>query len=259
MASDALPAGPARPASIRRVATDRPWVWLTAGWRDLMAHKAVGFAYGGALTLFGWLLALVMFEAGAAWAILPATAGFFMLAPLLAAGLYEVSRRAEAGQATSLAEAFAGLSRNGTQISLIGAMLLLIHLVWVRIAGLLFALFFGLNFAPSLAELPLAMLRSDQLLPFLVVGTGFGFVLAAATFAVSAVSIPMLIDRDVSFLEAVGVSIQAVLENPRPMALWAGLIVLFTGLALLPFFLGLALVLPLIGHATWHAYRDLVQ
>lgn len=259
MASEATQAKPTRPARVRRVATDRPWLWLTAGWRDLMAHKAIGLAYGGVLVLFGWVLALLLFETGAAWAILPATAGFFMLAPLLAAGLYEVSRRRERGEPVTLAHAMAGFRRNGTQLSLIGAVLLLIHLVWVRIAGLLFALFFGLNFAPTLADLPLAMLRSDQLLPFLVVGTGFGFALAAATFAVSAVSIPMLIDRDVSFLEAVTVSIQAVIENPRPMALWAGLIVVFTGLALAPFFLGLVLAMPLIGHATWHAYRDLVE
>jgi uncharacterized membrane protein len=105
----------------------------------------------------------------------------------------------------------------------------------------------------------MAMLQSDQLLPFLVVGTGFGFVLAAATFAICAVSIPMLLDRpEVTFLEAVTVSIQAVMENWKAMALWAGLIVVFTGLALIPFYLGLIIAMPLIGHATWHAYKDLV-
>ena len=92
-----------------------------------------------------------------------------------------------------------------------------------------------------------------------LLGTGFGFVLASVTFAVSAVSIPMLLDRpELSFLEATTVSIQAVMENWKAMALWAGLIVVFIGLALVPFFLGLIIALPLIGHATWHAYRDLV-
>jgi uncharacterized membrane protein len=259
MASEATIAAAPRPFRIRQVATDRPWVWLAAGWKDLSAEKSVAMAYGGALVLFGWVLALLLFETGTAWAILPATAGFFMLAPLLAAGLYEVSRRRELGLSTTLADAIAGFRRHGTQLSMIGAMLLLIHLVWVRIAGLLFALFFGLNFAPSLVALPMAMLRSDSLLAFLIIGTGFGFVLASVTFAVAAVSLPMLVDRDVSFLEAVTVSIQVVMQNPRPMALWAGLIVLLTGLALAPFFLGLVLAMPLIGHATWHAYRDLVQ
>jgi uncharacterized membrane protein len=251
----ATPRGP----RVRQVATDRPWVWLTAGWRDLQATRSVALAYGGALTLAGWVLVLLFFEAGTPWAILPATAGFFLLAPLLAAGFYETSRLRGLGQSPTLADAWAGVRRNGPQLAFMGVVLLLIHLVWVRIAGLLFALFFGLNFSPSLANLPLALLRADDFLPFLVLGTGFGFLLACGTFAVSAVSIPMLVDRpEITALEAVTVSIQAVLENWRAMALWAGLIVLFTGIALVPFFLGLVIVLPLIGHATWHAYKDVV-
>ena len=224
-----------------------------------MAQKSVGLVYGGALAVLGWVLAWVMLQLGLAWAILPAVAGFFMLAPLAAAGLYEVSRRREQGLDTGLDEAMAGFHRNGGQIALIGVVLLLINLVWVRIAGLLFSLFFGLNFAPSLAELPLRMLQSEAFLPFIIIGTGFGALLAAGSFAVSVISIPMLVDRDVSVLEAVSVSLRVVRENPRAMALWAGLIVLFTGLALVPFFLGLVVAMPLIGHASWHAYRDLVE
>lgn len=244
---------------VRRVATDRPWVWLTAGWQDMQATRSIALAYGGALTLGGWVLTLLFLEAGTTWAILPATAGFFLVAPLLAAGLYETSRLRQQGAAPTLADAVRGFRRNGSQIAFMGVVLLLIHLVWVRIAGLLFALFFGLSFAPTLSDLPFALLRADDFLPFLVIGTGFGFLLAAATFSVCAVSIPMVVDRpEITALEAITVSIQAVLENWRPMALWAALIVVFTGLALVPFFLGLVLVLPLIGHATWHAYRDIV-
>ena len=253
------PAIAPRGPRVRHVATDRPWVWLTAGWRDMQATRPVALAYGGALTLAGWVLVLLFFEAGTPWAILPATAGFFLVAPLLAAGFYETSRRREAGGSPTLADALAGLRRNGAQLAFMGVVLLLIHLVWVRVAGLLFAVFFGLNFSPSLANLPMALLRHEDFLAFLVIGTGFGFALAAATFAVSAVSIPMIIDQpEITALEAITVSIGAVLENWRPMTLWAGLIVLFTGLALVPFFLGLVVVLPLIGHATWHAYRDIV-
>ena len=248
-----------QPASrVRHVATDRPWVWLTAGWRDMLATRPIALAYGGAVCLVGWIVSLLLFEAGTLWAILPATSGFFLVGPLVAAGLYEASRLREAGQQPTLADAIAPFRRNGTQIGLLGVALLLVHLFWIRIAGLLFMLFFGLQTTGTLETLPYAMLKSGQMLPFLVIGTGFGFVLAAASFAISAVSIPMLVDREVSALEAITVSIQAVLENWRPMALWAGLIVLFTGLALVPFYLGLVLVFPLVGHATWHAYRDLV-
>ena len=244
---------------IRHVATDRPWVWLTLGWRDMMANRAISLTIGAALVLFGWIVSLLLFELGIAWAILPATAGFFIIAPLLAAPLYATSRRVEEGLPTTLADAMAALRVPGTQIAMMGALLLLIHLFWIRVAGLLFALFFGIGFAPSLARLPMAMLQSDMLLPFLVIGTGFGFTLAAMAFALGAVSLPMLVDREISFLEAATVSIQAVMENWRAMALWAGLIVLLTGLALVPFFLGLVIVMPLVGHATWHAYRDLVE
>ncbi|SFK30506.1 DUF2189 domain-containing protein [Falsiroseomonas stagni] len=244
---------------IALVSNDRPWRWLAAGWQDLMAVPHLGFVYGGAVVVAGWVLVVVLLQLGSAWAILPATAGFFVVAPLLGAGLYEVSRRRERGEETSFLGCAYAFRRNGTQLALIGTALLLIHLFWIRIAGLLFALFFGLGFSPAIESLPIAMLRSDNLLPFLVIGTGFGFVLACVSFAISAVSIPMIIDRDISAFEAVAVSVTAVMRNWRAMALWAGLIVVFTAMALVPFFFGLALVLPLIGHATWHCYRDLVR
>lgn len=257
---DVIPIPEPLPAAVRRVATDRPWVWLALGWRDLMAMPHVGFAVGGALALAGWALLLVLLWAGLPWAILPATAGFFLVAPLLAAGLYEASRRRERGEPVTLGIALrGGFARNPTQLALLGVALLLVHLFWVRVAGLLFAVFFGLGFTPPLESLPMAMLRSDQFLPFLVIGTGFGAVLATVAFAISAVSIPMLVDRpDLSAAEAVVRSIQVVVANPRPMVFWAALIVVFTAIAMMPFFLGLALVLPLVGHATWHAYRDLL-
>lgn len=252
-------AGGALPARVRPISTDRPWRWLTLGWRDLLANKPVALAYGGALALFGWILTWILFETGAPWAVLPATAGFFILAPLLGAGLYETARRRQEGLETTLQEALAGFRRNGAQIAMMGALLLLIHLFWVRIAGLIFALFFGIDFAPELHELPFRMAQSPQFLPFLIIGTGVGFVLAAATFAVTALSIPMLVHKpDITFLEAVTVSIQGVLTNWKAMALWAGLITLFTGLALVPFFLGLVVAMPLVGFASWHAYRDVV-
>jgi uncharacterized membrane protein len=258
MPSDAGTARPPQPA-IRSVPPDRPWAWLAAGWRDLMAHPQIGFFYGGALTIAGWALVLLLLWTRMAWAILPATAGFSLVAPILADGLYEVSRLREAGQPVSFAACLRGLKRNGGQLAFMGVVLLVLHLFWVRLASLIFALMFGINFAPPLEDLPMAMLRSEMLLPFLIVGTGAGAVLAAVAFAISAVSIPMLVDREVSAFEAIIVSIRAVVANPGAMLFWAGLIVVLTAFAMVPFFLGLALVIPLVGHATWHAYRDLVS
>jgi len=259
MNSDITPVAPSSSIRITLVSNDRPWVWLEAGWRDLMAMPHIGFFYGGAVVLAGWLLVAALLQLGVAWAVLPATAGFFLVAPLLGAGLYEASRRRELNEPVSLGICFGAYRRNGTQLALIGAVLLLVHLFWVRIAGLLFAVFFGLGFAPSIELLPIALLRSEHLLPFLIVGTAFGFVLASAAFAISVVSIPMIVDRDISAFEAIAVSVRAAIDNWRAMAFWAGLIVVFTAMALVPFFLGLALVLPLVGHATWHAYRDVVR
>lgn len=244
---------------ITAVPNDRPWMWLERGWRDLMATPHIGFFYGGAVVAAGWALVLLLFALNAAWAVLPAVAGFFLVAPVVAAGLYETSRRREQGEPVSLPLAFAAFRRNAPQLALMGAVLLVINLFWVRMAGLLFAVFFGMGFSPSIEQLPAALLRSDQLLPFLIIGTGIGFVLATLAFAVSAISIPMLVDRDISAIEAIVVSIRATAGNWRAMAFWAGLIVVFTAMALVPFFLGLALVLPLVGHATWHAYRDIVR
>ncbi len=259
MTSDTATAPAAAPVRIHLVPKDRPWVWLAAGWQDLMAMPHVGFFYGGTVVLAGWALVVLLLQAGVAWAVLPATAGFFLVAPLLGAGLYEASRLRSLGEEVTLLRCALAFRRNGTQLALIGAVLLLVHLFWVRIAGLLFAVFFGLGFSPAIETLPIAMLRSDNLLPFLILGTGFGFVLACVAFSVSVVSIPMIIDRDVSAFEAIAISVKAAADNWRAMALWAGLIVVFTAMALVPFFLGLALVLPLVGHATWHAYRDMVR
>ena len=249
----------ARPVVIRTVPVDRPWAWLAAGWRDLMAAPAIGFFYGGALTVAGWLLVMLLLWSRTIWAILPATAGFFMVAPVLAAGLYEASRLREEGKPVTLAACLGGFARNGQQIAFLGVVLVILHLFWIRVAALIFMLMFGINFTPSLEDLPMAMLRSPMLLPFLIVGTGAGALLAGLAFAISAVSFPMLLDRDMTAMEAIAVSVRTVFANPAPMLFWAGLIVVFTAFALVPFFLGLALVLPLIGHATWHAYRDMVR
>ncbi len=243
---------------IREIPPDRPWIWLNAGWRDLMASPMLGFFYGGALTLAGWLLVLALLWLRSPWVILPASAGFFMVAPLLATGLYEASRRRAAGLPVSLWACLAGFTRNGQQLAFLGVMLVILHLFWVRVAALIFMLMFGINFAPPIEDLPMAMLRSDMLLPFLIVGTGAGAILAALAFAISAISIPMLVDRDISAMEAITLSLRAVIRNPAAMFFWAGLIVVFTAMAMVPFFLGLALVVPLVGHATWHAYKDLI-
>lgn len=243
---------------VRRIPVDRPWAWLSAGWRDMMAAPAVSLTYGLLILAVTYLLLLVLWQFESFWLVLPMTSGFFLLAPLLAAGLYETSRRVEAGEPVSLAAALAGFKRNPTQLSYMGVLLGLFHLGWIRIALLIFALFFGLGFTPSWDTI-IAKLTAPSAIPFWAVGTAVGALFAALVFAISAVSIPMLLDRDTNMFVAVATSFTAVRLNWPAMTLWAALIVAFTAFGIIPAFLGLAVTMPLIGHATWHAYKDVVE
>jgi uncharacterized membrane protein len=259
MASDAVPVFTTPSPRIRVVPVDRPWLWLARGWTDMTRAPAVALAYGGCLVGASFLLTLGLALAELYYLILPLAAGFMLVAPLLAVGLYEVSRRLERGTPPpTLLEAVLAWRRNPLQIALSGLVLMLIHLAWVRIATLLFALFFE-QAQPTLPGLLQVMFLSKFSLPFLATGAVIGAALAAFVFAISAVSFPMLLDRDVGVATAIATSFTAVAVNWRPMALWAGLIVVFTSLGLATLYLGLAVALPLIAMATWHAYRDLVE
>jgi uncharacterized membrane protein len=243
---------------VRKVELDRPWSWLAAGWRDLRAAPQVSLAYGVLLAAAGYAITFGLWWADLVYLILPMVCGFLIVGPLLAVGLYEVSRRLEAGEPVSLKAAVMAWQRNGGQIGLMGIVLLLLLFAWIRLAALLFMLFFGLE-PPSFPNLFAETFLSADALPFLIVGTAIGAVLAALAFAISATSIPLLLDRpEASVFTAIATSVSGVKENPTTMAFWAVLIVGFVGAGLITLYLGLIVTLPLIGHATWHAYRDLV-
>lgn len=247
-------------AAIRHVELDRPWSWLMAGWRDIVAAPGVSLAYGVLFAAIGYLVTAGMFVLDLYYLVLPMTAGFLIVGPLAAVGLYEISRRREAGEATSFGIALTAWQRNTSQIALMGVALLLMLILWARVAALIFMLYFGVGNVPSIDNLLVETFLTPSSLPFLVMGTVVGGVLATATFAISAISIPLLLDRpQANVIDAIVTSIRAVLQNPKAMALWGLLIVLFIGAGLASLYLGLIVALPLIGHATWHAYKDLVQ
>jgi len=256
--SDPIPVFTTPSPRIKPVPIDRPWLWLARGWTDLVQAPAVVLAYGAGLVVVSFLLTLGLVLADLPHLVLPLAAGFMLVAPVLAVGLYEVSRRLERGERPTLLATALAWRRNPLQIALAGLVLMLFHLAWVRIATLLFALFFR-DAQPTLSGLLEVALLSKASLGFLIVGCSIGAVLAASVFAIAAVSFPMLLDRDVGVATAVATSFTAVLVNWRPMALWAGLIVVFTSLGLATMYLGLAVALPLIALATWHSYRDLVE
>jgi uncharacterized membrane protein len=257
--SESVAVFPGPPPRIKRIPIDRPWVWLAAGWRDLWFAPGISLVYGVVPVIAGWIAASLLMWLDLPYLVLPLSAGFFFVGPFIATGLYEVSRRRESNNVVDLETTFFAWRRNADQIALMGALLLLLHLAWLRTAQLIFALF-AWRTVPSwdqFLDLAWFSLRS---LPFLAVGVGCGAVLAALAFAIGAFSMPYLLDRrDSNLFEAVATSVAAVRLNPRPMLLWAGLIVLLVGLAMVPGLLGLVIVLPLVAHATWHAYRDVVQ
>ncbi len=243
---------------IRVVGTDRPWVWLAAAWRDLCASPLIGAAYGALAVISSFVLVAGLSMHEMHYLILPMAAGFMLLGPLFAVGLYETSRRLERGERPTLAGVIGAYRRNGMQIAGIGLVLMLALLAWIRVAFLVFALFFSME-PPAFDQLVERIFFSSQTIPFLVTGTLLGAVIATAVFAISVVSVPMLLDRDTDVFTAMATSIAVVRENARPMAVWAFLIALFTAAGMVTGFLGLGLALPLIGHASWHCYRDLVD
>lgn len=254
----ALVGGHAQPIRLRRVSLDHPWRWLSAGWLDMCSEPAVSYIYGAVFTLLGVVLFFGLDHWGMAALILPMGLGFTLVGPLAAVGLYDVSRRLERGDATGLGLALGAFRRNGGQIALVGLFLLIAFVAWVRLAMLEFMLFFGAE-PPTLDHLMGAVLSSAGV-PLLLLGTLSGAVLALGVFAMSAIAIPMLIDRpDCDAMTAMLTSVEAVRMNLRPMLLWASLIGMCTLAGAMLFLVGLVVMLPLLGHASWHAYRDLVD
>ncbi|MEX0840153.1 MAG: DUF2189 domain-containing protein [Parvibaculum sp.] len=250
--------GGARLPEIRTIRADAPWVWLARGWADMSSVPAISLAYGVGFFLISLLLvcALFLFNLGALVPVM--AAGFLLVGPMLAVGMYEASRRVEADLPVRLADVAFVSTRSPAQLAFLGAMLMGAMLIWVRIATLLFALFFGTQTMPQLDEFVPALLLTPHGLGLLVVGTVVGGALAFICFAISVVSVPMLMARDVDAVTAALTSIETVRRNFWPMMIWGWIIAFFTAFGIATLFVGLIVVFPLLGHATWHAYRALV-
>lgn len=248
-----------QPIRVRTVTMDHPWRWLSAGWLDMCCEPAVSYFYGAVFTVIGYVLFFGLDQWGASAMILPLAFGFALVGPVVAVGLYEISRRLERGDETGFGHAFGAFRRNGSQIALVGLFLLIAFAAWVRLAMLEFMLFFG-SAPPALDQVLGAVFHSSAGVWLLLMGTASGAVLAMSVFAMSAIAIPMLLDRpDCDAMTAMLTSVEAVQHNFRPMVLWAFLISLCTLVGASLFMVGLAVMLPLLGHASWHAYRDLVD
>jgi len=238
-----------------KVAFDDPWIWLAAGWRDLWQAPTIGLSYGAVFALAALALAAGLFSMQA-HSLFPALAGgFLLLAPFFAMGLYEASRRLAAGKPVSLGNALgAGFTAKG-QIAFFGVALMIVFLVWMELAFVLLVLFMGGSGLPPPSEFLPTLLFTLPGLGLLVVGSIVGGILAAVVFAMSAVAVPMLLVERIDAVTAMRASIQAVVANPKPMALWAALIAVMIAAGFATLLLGLVVAFPLIGHTTWHVYR----
>lgn len=242
---------------IRHIDINRPRQWLHAGIDDFRAAMSVSLAYG----LF-WVGLSLAVTAGALalglwhW-LLPMMAGFMFLGPLVAVGSYGISRRLGEGARPTLGDAFGAWASHPGQLAMMGVMMMIFFMAWIRMATLLFALFFG-YYIPSPETLYIALFTTVEGLGMLVAGTAIGAVLAFGAFSISVIAIPTLLDRDLTFMEGIEASLKSVARNFRPMLLWAVILTGCTVVGMVTFYIGLAVILPVLGHATWHAYEDLV-
>lgn len=234
----------------------RPFLWLEMGWEDLRYCAGPSIAQGLLLVMTGWLV--LLFFSTQIVLLAAAISGFLLLGPLFGAGFYELSRLRSAGQAATFDASLDGALRSAKRLAFLGLILALLAIAWVATSGLLFERAFG-GSLPSVNENLYRTILDWNNSLFFVTYMASGAVFALIAFVLSVVSVPMIFDRSVDTNTAVLTSLRVVGANPEAMAVWAILIALLTVIGFATFLLGLALVLPLLGHATWHAYRDLVE
>lgn len=251
-------APPAGGIDVAVLPLDAPWAWLAAGWRDLCAAPLISLSYGGTFAGVAALLTGLLASRGMEALILPLCGGFLLLGPALAVGLYETSRRLEVGESVAMGAVLRAVVASVGRVSFFGAILAFVYAVWLQLAFLLLMLFLGSSHLPPAKEFVPTLLFTSKGLGLLVTGTVAGGALALLVFAISVVSVPLLMMRKLDAVTAAGISMSAVLRNPKPMLLWAALIAGFMSLGLATMFVGCAVVFPLVGYATWHAFRDVI-
>ncbi len=256
MAAPYVPPPPIGPqALMTALGLGAPFGWLAAGWRDLRAHPGIGLFYGVCF----WLMALTLgavFRAKPEYTLTIAS-GCLLVGPFLAMGLYEVSRRRERGLTPELSASLTCWDAHLRSMGMLVLVLIVLELLWGRASLVVFAVFFNTGM-PSTTGVIRAVFNPDNL-EFVAVYLAVGGMFAALVFSTAVVSIPMILDRDTDAISAAITSIRVVFSNPGVMLLWGVLLTALIAAALLPWGLGLILIGPLLGHASWHAYRGAVR
>jgi len=229
---------------------------LTAGWQDFRRKPMMGLFFSLIYVVGGWLIYLFLFVTGQAWLALPFTVGFPLIAPFLAVGLYEVSRRLDAGESDWRRNDIFGVvwRQRLRQLPMMSWVIIVYFLFWSFFAHMLFALFIGPSALTNVSSSYAYLLQPEGLL-MLLVGTAFGAAFAFVLFCMTVISLPLLLDKELDFVTAMLTSIAVVKRSPKVMIAWGLVIAVLTFVAMLPALLGLLVVLPVLGHASRHIYR----
>jgi uncharacterized membrane protein len=262
--SHILVGGTTSPAQlvVRRMSTADIYYALTRGIDDFTAVPSHAVFLCVIYPLLG--LVLIGLTIGNSLALLPLAfpiaSGFALVGPLAAIGLYELSRRREAGLDSSTRHALDVLhSPSLGAIIALGVLLMALFLIWLVVAEALYIGIFGYSPPASIAQFVHDVLTTSRGWTLIVIGTGIGFLFAALVLSISAISFPLLLDRDVGAAVAVYTSLRVMAANPVPMTLWGLIVAALLLIGSIPFFVGLTVVMPVLGHATWHLYRRAVE
>jgi uncharacterized membrane protein len=241
----------------RHLPASAAFTWLGRGWRDLWTNPLPSLLYGLAVFVASFVFIVYMFDTGRDYFLFPALAAFMIVGPLVATGLYLKSKGLEDGETATVGSMLAVRPRAGAQVFFTGMLLTMVMLLWMRAAVIVYALFFGVKPFPGLDGVTEMLLTTPTGWAMLVVGTLVGALFAGFGFAISVFSVPMLLDRRVDSFTAMGVSMAMVWNNLRPMLTWGAIVLALFIVSVATGLLGLIVIFPWLGHATWHAYSQM--
>ncbi len=241
---------------IRHITMDRPFYWLRAGWGDLKANPLPSLAYGLLFALCGDLIILATLDRP--HLITVSVSGFFLIAPLLAAGLNELSRCNAVDEKPFFIDTLHCFRRNWESLALFGLLLALVSLMWERFSAIAFALL-GSETGIDARSFITSLIFSGEHTAFIATWFALGGILALCVFAISVVTVPMMLDHNADMPTATVTSVRVFMLNTGPLLLWAAMLVALTLIGFATLLFGLVVIMPILGHATWHAYLDLVE
>ena len=244
-------------AGIRSITLAHPFQWLAAGWRDMRRTPIASIAYGLLFSLGGD--AILVFAWKSPQLFVVAVSGFVLVSPLLSAGLYELSRRTERGETSRFVDSLTVYWRSREALALFGLLVVVAWVAWERFSAVMFSMMLPGQERLNAIQFVLTVIGPDGQTGIAIAWLIAGGLLALGVFAISIVSVPLLIDRNSDFISASMTSLRALARNPLPMLIWALIIAALTIVCFATLLFGFIVFMPILGHASWHAYRDLVE